>query len=242
MLYMDQEKIGKMIKNLRVKSHLTQQEFATKYGVTYQAVSKWENGKNIPDILVLKEISKDYQIPLEDFLEAKENGITPRKESKKDKGKKYKILLFLCILGILGYFLVKALIPEDFVMKPISSSCDNFEVFGSIAYNSKKSDIYISNISYCGKRLNQNKYQKMKCTLYEVDGEIKKEISSYNYQEKDLITLEVFLKKVSFHIDDYSKTCKTYSKNSLNLEIEAIDPDEETTFYKIPLTLEECNH
>ena len=239
---MNQEKIGKMIKKLRVENHLTQQEFATKYGVTYQAVSKWENGKNIPDILVLKEISKDYQIPLEDFLDAKESEIEKEKISKKKINKKYIVLLFICFLVALGCILVKSWISDDFEMKPISSSCDNFEVSGSIAYNRRKSDIYISNISYCGKKLDQNKYQKMKCTLYEVDDEIKKAISSYDYQEKGLVTLEEFLKKVSFHIDDYSKTCKTYSKHSLNLEIEAIDLDGETTFYKIPLELEECNN
>ncbi len=41
---MDQELIGKFIKEIRKKNNLTQQEFATKYKVTYQAVSKWENG------------------------------------------------------------------------------------------------------------------------------------------------------------------------------------------------------
>ena len=32
------------------KYNLTQQKLADKYGVTYQAVSKWENGRGIPDI------------------------------------------------------------------------------------------------------------------------------------------------------------------------------------------------
>ena len=53
---MDPVRIGNLIKELRIKSNLTQNEFANKYGVTYQAVSKWENGKNIPDISVLKLI------------------------------------------------------------------------------------------------------------------------------------------------------------------------------------------
>ena len=35
---------------------MTQKDFALKFGVTYQAVSKWENGKNIPDISLLKVI------------------------------------------------------------------------------------------------------------------------------------------------------------------------------------------
>ena len=50
---MDQNKVGNLVKELRKKSGLTQEKFALKYGVTYQAVSKWENGKNIPDIALL---------------------------------------------------------------------------------------------------------------------------------------------------------------------------------------------
>lgn len=41
---MNQELIGKTIKEIRKKENLSQQKFAEKYGVTYQAVSKWENG------------------------------------------------------------------------------------------------------------------------------------------------------------------------------------------------------
>ena len=38
---MDQEKIGKIIKDIRVRNNLTQADLANKYNVTYQAVSKW---------------------------------------------------------------------------------------------------------------------------------------------------------------------------------------------------------
>ena len=234
---MNQEKIGKLIKELRTKNHLTQQEFATKYGVTYQAVSKWENGKNIPDLLILKEICKDYNIPLDDFLDAKV------KNNEKEKSKKNPtkwIIFIIFILFVIGVIIVKQTHSEDFEMKPISSSCDNFLVSGSIAYNHKKSAIYISDISYCGGMPDQNQYREMKCTLYEVNQEVKKEISSYHYQEKPSITLEEFLKKVNFHIDDYSKTCKSYSKDSLHLEIEATDKKGKIIFYKVPLQLEKC--
>ena len=59
---MDQERIGNFIKKIRVDNNLTQRELADKLGVTYQAVSKWENGKNIPDIQTLKQISKEFNI------------------------------------------------------------------------------------------------------------------------------------------------------------------------------------
>ena len=41
---MDQEKIGKKIKSLRDRLNLSQGEFGEKYGVSAQAVSKWERG------------------------------------------------------------------------------------------------------------------------------------------------------------------------------------------------------
>ena len=68
---MDQEKIGKFIREIRQKEKLSQQQFALKYGVTYQAVSKWENGKNMPDLAILKQICNDYNIDLNSFLETK---------------------------------------------------------------------------------------------------------------------------------------------------------------------------
>ena len=54
-------------------------QLADKYGVTYQAVSKWENGKNIPDISLIKQMSKDFNIDIEDILEGKVN----KKKNKK---------------------------------------------------------------------------------------------------------------------------------------------------------------
>ena len=63
---MDPERIGKFIRQLRQENHLTQKQLAEQLGVTYQAVSKWENGKNIPDILMLKKISILYNIDMKE--------------------------------------------------------------------------------------------------------------------------------------------------------------------------------
>ena len=66
---MDQEKIGKFIKKLRKDNNLTQDELAKKLGVTYQAVSKWENGKSIPDIAILKTVSELFNVNIDELLE-----------------------------------------------------------------------------------------------------------------------------------------------------------------------------
>ncbi len=75
---MNQDKIGNFIKSIRLDNNLTQKEFADKFGVTYQAVSKWENGKNIPDISILKQICDEYNIDINEIL----NGEKSKKRKK----------------------------------------------------------------------------------------------------------------------------------------------------------------
>ena len=53
---MDQEKIGKFIFELRKEKKMTQQELADKIGVTDRAISKWENGRGMPDLSLMKPL------------------------------------------------------------------------------------------------------------------------------------------------------------------------------------------
>ena len=55
---MDTAKIGSCIANARKKAGFTQEELAEKCGVSVQAVSKWENGHNLPDIENLMQIAE----------------------------------------------------------------------------------------------------------------------------------------------------------------------------------------
>lgn len=220
---MDQEKIGKFIKDLRIKNNLTQKEFADKYNVTYQAVSKWENGKNMPDLSLLKEICKDFDVSLDDLI----NG----EKSVKKSYKKY------VIIGIIGIVIVLFLVIKnnnngDFNFKTITSSCDAFNISGSIAYNDKKSAIYITNIKYCGGDDTKD-YEIIECTLYESHEDIEKKISSYKYDGDKKVKLEKFLENVTFKVDGYKKTCDEH--NSLYLLINAIDDSKNITTYKVPL-------
>ena len=75
---MDAVQIGNFIKNLRKKNNLTQKQFADKLGVTYQAVSKWETGKSIPDIILLKEISKIFSVNINELLEGEKKEECPK--------------------------------------------------------------------------------------------------------------------------------------------------------------------
>lgn len=220
---MDQEKIGKFIKDLRIKNNLTQKEFADKYNVTYQAVSKWENGKNMPDLSLLKEICKDFDVSLDDLI----NG----EKSVKKSYKKYVIIGIICIVIVL-FLVIKNNNNGDFNFKTITSSCDAFNISGSIAYNDKKSAIYITNIKYCGGE-DTKEYEIIECTLYESHEDIEKKISSYKYDGDNKIKLEKFLENVTFKVDGYKKTCDEH--NSLYLLINATDDSKNITTYKVPL-------
>ena len=228
---MDQEKIGKFIKEIRKKNNLTQKDLADKYNVTYQAVSKWENGKNLPDTALIKQMSKDFNISLDDIFE----GEYSKKNTKRRNIYIISITLIIITLIIGGIYLFKHN-DSGFEFKTIKTSCDNFELSGSIAYDNSKTSIYISNIVYCGKE-NLTKYKEIECSFYEVDGIAKREIDSYKYNGN--ITLEEFLKKVKFNVEHYSTSCKMYKENALYLEIKATDAENETTYYSIPLVLEE---
>ncbi len=48
---------GEVIRALREKNNMTQEELAEKIGVTGKAVSKWERGRGLPDITLIEPIA-----------------------------------------------------------------------------------------------------------------------------------------------------------------------------------------
>ena len=147
------------------------------------------------------------------------------------------LLIFIPIILILAALLIIIFYqPNNFEFKTISSNCQNFNISGSIAYNNDKSSIYISQIDYCGEK-DDNIYQNITCTLYEENGSIKAKIDTC--KSKENITLENYLKDITFHIDNYQKTCKNYQENSLQIEIKATDEQGNIRVYNVPLSLED---
>ena len=65
---MNQVKIGKFIAECRKKENLTQMQLAEKLGITDRAISKWENGKALPDSSVMLELCDILKITVNDLL------------------------------------------------------------------------------------------------------------------------------------------------------------------------------
>lgn len=54
--------------DLRKKSGFTQEALAEKLGITFQAVSKWENGLSCPDIALLPVIAEIFQVSIDELF------------------------------------------------------------------------------------------------------------------------------------------------------------------------------
>ncbi len=57
--------IGNNIKQLRQQKNLTQDQVAERLGISYQAVSKWENNANTPDISLLPQIAELFGVSID---------------------------------------------------------------------------------------------------------------------------------------------------------------------------------
>lgn len=61
-------KIGEVIRKYRKEKRLTQEDMASRLGVTAPAVNKWERGNTMPDIALLAPIARLLDISLDELL------------------------------------------------------------------------------------------------------------------------------------------------------------------------------
>ncbi len=61
-------KIGENIRDFRKKNDMTQEALADRLGVTYQSISRWENGTTYPDLELLPVISKVLGVSVDKLL------------------------------------------------------------------------------------------------------------------------------------------------------------------------------
>ena len=65
---MEENQIGRQIAENRRAKGLTQEQLAEEFGVSPQAVSKWENGASCPDILILPQLADFFDITVDELL------------------------------------------------------------------------------------------------------------------------------------------------------------------------------
>lgn len=81
---MDQQKIGRFLRELRRERSLTQEEVAEILGVSNRSVSRWENGVTMPDLDLLIQIARYYDVEVGEILDGGKKG----EDTEKDMDKK----------------------------------------------------------------------------------------------------------------------------------------------------------
>lgn len=119
---MDQIKIGKFIATLRKEKNMTQLDLATKLGVTDRAVSKWENGRGLPDPSLITLLCDELCISTDEFFNGEQITknktfnptednivITPCEQKEKPKTLLLKIKSFFKALNKKWIFIIGAI-------------------------------------------------------------------------------------------------------------------------------------
>lgn len=158
---MDQKRIGAFIAQCRKEKNLTQMQLAEQLEITNQAVSKWENGRGMPDVSLLKPLCDVLGISLNELFsgehisaeeykgKAEENISNLFKEKQIANLKPVKYLFSICAnvtlfvavielaVGLVGHFFHAA------ILKPMLINVSVwFLLFlasmGKLAYDKKK--------------------------------------------------------------------------------------------------------
>ncbi|MHC5821597.1 MAG: helix-turn-helix domain-containing protein [Nostoc sp.] len=57
-LAINQPEVGQIIRDLRLLTGLTQEQFAATLGVTYTTINRWENGRSKPSPLAMGKVEE----------------------------------------------------------------------------------------------------------------------------------------------------------------------------------------
>ena len=108
---MNQIKIGKFIAEFRKKNNLTQMQLAEKLNITDRAISKWENGKSMPDSSIMLELCNELKISVNELLsgemiEMKDYNQIAEKNllemAKKEEVQNKKMMFYEIVIGYIS--------------------------------------------------------------------------------------------------------------------------------------------
>ena len=110
---MDQIKAGAFLKDLRKEKGITQEQLAEELGVSGRTISRWETGKNMPDISLLVEIAEFFDVSIPEIIkgerksenmeeEVKEVAETMSDYAKAEKEELVKSIRNMSIIGLIA--------------------------------------------------------------------------------------------------------------------------------------------
>lgn len=101
-------KFNEKIKEIRSNHGLTQEQFANQLNVTRQAVSNWENDRNLPDLEMIITIAEIFELSLDELIlggSSMHNDITEKLIKDGSETRKAKLNLTSTIIGAFLLFI-----------------------------------------------------------------------------------------------------------------------------------------
>lgn len=162
---MDQEKIGKFIKEERKNKKLSQEELGELLGVSNRSISKWETGVSLPDISLFKPLCEVLDISYNELLSGERLNKTNYQErlednlsnvisyaSKKDNKFNDALILLMVLSTFLSIYFInvnnKVWIPLSFIAIIILIYIlrNNIIKYSLMLFEKIKKNTYIFNI------------------------------------------------------------------------------------------------
>jgi len=110
---MDLEKIGKFIAKCRKDKKMTQVMLASELGISDRAISKWENGKSMPDVSLMLDLCGILDIDVNELLigerldmsnykeVANKNMISTLESAKKEKDNYALAMTIISVISVI---------------------------------------------------------------------------------------------------------------------------------------------
>ena len=220
---MNQEKIGKYISKKRKELKITQEQLAEKLGVTDRSVSRWENGKSMPDVSLFKQLCEVLNITLDELLSGEDKPQSSHETINYIKYQRKLYLYKLITVVIISILIICGLLY--FFFKPFQLEFNDTIDYAKPIYN-------IDDNTKLYSRFDKNYYVKnTKIDLSEVlkNGtltieQIKKQMNYYSelndggtiiYQSKNKKYYLFACNTIDGNKNDY-EVCSSQKRNSLN--------------------------
>lgn len=94
-------KFNEKLVKLRKENLLSQEELAEKLGVTRQTISKWELEQTTPDMDKLSQISKLFNVSVDELLNEADEPIKANKDSEKNNNRKNTVIVIILIIVLI---------------------------------------------------------------------------------------------------------------------------------------------
>ena len=146
--------VGEHIKELRKERNISQLELAEKLHISRQTISKWELGKSLPDSIMMKDLSKIFNVSIDEIINGKK--ISKVLDKKKFKWKLKNIILVLFLILVIVILIFYLYLNSSKIYK-ITGQSDKISISNGIfVETNKKIYFQLGEIIYNGSLIIKN--------------------------------------------------------------------------------------